>query len=270
MKKLIFAIIISLLFVLVYHMGFITGSKINQIEQFPSDENNSANNISTIRFPIGNGYWSLTDSTFCYFTEYDNGTADTTYYKCKPEEINLAISKILYTHIYASLNWAAQKEYHEVLVKIKTIQYWPSKKKSEECYKESDWTESTSSTDVFRDTCPPSPGEISIVIVYDTLYPANYKPEINYKKRYEKQKILIAKLRARKNKTDTIYLKRKFKPVDYIPFKDVVLNNQVPVPVYSYYRERTLIKYKHPLLRSLLAVGLIQSWAYTGGFGLNK
>jgi hypothetical protein len=79
------------------------------------------------KYPIGQGYGTITDSTFYYFTEFTDGSRDTTFFKCLSAEMDLAMEKIFFGHIYAGLNWEAQKEYHEKLCKIKTEQYWPNK-----------------------------------------------------------------------------------------------------------------------------------------------
>ena len=72
------------------------------------------------------GSHRLSDSTFCYYSTFFDGCSDTSYYKCEPSEIREAAQKILYSHIYSSLNWKAQEEYHERLVIIKTEKFRPN------------------------------------------------------------------------------------------------------------------------------------------------
>lgn len=75
------------------------------------------------KYANGHGYGMITDSTFYFFIHYSDGSSDSTFYKCKPDEINLAMKKIMFDHIYPSLNDAAKKEYHEKLFEIETVQF---------------------------------------------------------------------------------------------------------------------------------------------------
>lgn len=73
-----------------------------------------------IAFPKTRSYSMINDSTFTAQTEFDNGKIVSRTYRHNPGEQFQAFKKIQFADIYAGLNWAAQKEYHEELLPIRT------------------------------------------------------------------------------------------------------------------------------------------------------